>query len=253
MSSIVTISDLHLTRSHKKALKAWKSFLNSDVLKSADTIIFLGDIFDLMVGGKIQYLKQYDFFFVALLNLIKQGKRVIYLEGNHDFHLEKVFAHFQKENNLNGFQIKYYKDEFILNLGQKKILFCHGDIIDSKNESFKKWKNVYRSKYFKLFVNFLLPHFIIDLIGARASRNSKKRSSKYFNYDEFKDLYREGAVSLFEERDCNVIVAGHTHIIDDYHCGDKQYINNGFPARDMSCISISDQSVELISLTDSLV
>lgn len=51
---IVTISDVHIRPNCEKSYAVWENFLTHSKVKSADKIILLGDIFDLMIGEKHQ-------------------------------------------------------------------------------------------------------------------------------------------------------------------------------------------------------
>lgn len=248
--SIVTISDLHLKNNDQEAINLWKKFVFSKETAASQTIILLGDIFDLMIGGKSQYLDYYAFFFDSLKNLINSGKRIIYLEGNHDFHLERVFEEFIEKNNLDRKKFIYRKDEFEMKVFEKNYLFCHGDIIDHKNESFKKWKKIYRSKILEFIVNRVLPFHVIKRVGARASKNSKRRNRVKFNYEESKEKYREGANFVLSDRYIDIVISGHTHIKDYYETkNQKIYVNNGFPKRNKCFISIEKDGPRFVSLS----
>lgn len=249
--SIVSFSDLHYSHKYPESKRVWGLFCRHPKVMSANTVILLGDMFDLMIGGKKQYLDYYKDFFSDLKTFIQSGKKVIFVEGNHDFHIENVFKSFLKSNNLDVKLFEYYKDEFVIKCGEENILFCHGDIVDETNESFKKWKKIYRNKLFEFFTNYILPFFVIRKVGERASQDSKNRNSRAFNYDKSKQLYRNGAESVLNQFSVKILVTGHTHIIDKIKTGSGLYINNGFPQKDETFIEISSSGCELISLTGS--
>jgi UDP-2,3-diacylglucosamine hydrolase len=249
--SVVSFSDLHYSHKYPESKKVWKLFINHPRVKSAHTIILLGDIFDLMIGGKSQYIEYYQDFFQDLRAIIENGQKIIYVEGNHDFHLERVFSIFIKKYNLNPDLFVYKKDEFTLTIEGKKILFCHGDLVDSTNDAFKKWKSIYRNKIFQFLTNHMLPFYIIKKVGEKASDDSKQRNSRAFDYEKSKELYRHGAISILEENNIDYLVAGHTHIIDNYTNEYGLYINNGFPLKDGTFIEVGSSGCELVSLTGS--
>ena len=246
---IVTISDIHLTNSDHEAISLWEKFVYSKETSEADTVILLGDIFDLMIGEKNKYIKYYSFFFDSIKYLILSGKKIIYLEGNHDFHLNDVFNSFLKENKLDKTLFEYKKNEFYMNINQKRYLFCHGDIIDYENEGFKKWKKIYTSLPFKVLINKVLPFQALIKLGDKASQDSKKRNRKDFNYADALEKYRDGARYIFKKTSVDIIIAGHTHVKDEYRFdNDKIYLNNGFPKKHKCFISISDKGNQLIAL-----
>ena len=63
---IVSISDVHIKTTDDERAQILTSFLSSQDAKEADEIILLGDIFDLMVGNKFQYVDKYSEIFNRL-------------------------------------------------------------------------------------------------------------------------------------------------------------------------------------------
>ncbi len=249
--SVVSFSDLHYSHKYPKSKHIWSLFCREPKVQSAKTIVLLGDIFDLMIGAKTQYIDYYFDFFNDIKTFIEAGQKVIYVEGNHDFHLEKVFEKFLKKYKLDEDLFEYKKDEFIVEIDGKRILFCHGDLVDDTNESFKKWKSIYRNTAFEFFTNNILPFFFIKKIGEKASADSKQRNSRAFDYEKSKELYREGAERVLRNNRVDYLIAGHTHIIDNYQSVDGLYLNNGFPLKDKTFIEIEGGKCHLVSLVDS--
>jgi UDP-2,3-diacylglucosamine hydrolase len=247
---IATISDIHLTNNDLESIAIWESFVHSPYVAESTHVFLLGDIFDLMIGEKKEYLQHYAFFFDSIKYLILAGKKIVYLEGNHDFHLENTFDFFLKKNLLNKNLFEYKKDEFKINIGERTFLFCHGDIVDHDNEGFKKWKKIYRSSPFKVLLNRVLPFSAISYLGRKASNDSKKRNKKEFNYDKAKDKYRKGAEYILDSyTDVDVIIAGHTHVKDFYKLKTgKEYLNNGFPKIHKTFIAINQNSATLMKI-----
>src|SRR5690606_25850253 len=126
--------------------------------------IFLGDIFDLMVGPKYQYLEEFKFFFDKITELAKLNKKIIYIEGNHDFHIKPVFE------KLNSPNISVVKGAYQIEDSGKKILFEHGDELDFNNSSYKQWKKIYSSKIMELSLKYIFPYRMIRAIGNSASK-----------------------------------------------------------------------------------
>jgi UDP-2,3-diacylglucosamine hydrolase len=250
---ISCISDLHIRAENDKAHECLKTFINHPKVKDSQEVYFLGDIFDMMVGDQQKYLEQYNFFFKLLKSLIDQKIKVTYIEGNHDFHLENVFHTFKTKNNIKNEMLVYSKDEIEVVSNRKKYIFCHGDIVDSNNESFKKWKSIYRSLPFRILVNNIIPYSIAKKIGNKASSNSKKRNSKTFEYENSKQLYIEGAKEILKGMNSATLVGGHTHIVENIEFDKCQYINNGFPVRDNKFIYIENETAQLVNLRESSV
>lgn len=232
MKAFIT-SDLHIQTTSDDSAKFLNSFIKTALTHRPDRVYFLGDIFDYMVGEHSEYLNKYDFFYSGVRELIEAKIEVFYFEGNHDFHLKKVFEELIQRYNLNSDLIHYCQTSMVEELDGQKVWFGHGDVLDYNNKAYKRWKKVYTSKYMHTFVSNILSFKMVQKIGSWASQDSRNRKRKKFDYQSAKAKYRKGA-EILSANGFDIIVAGHTHIEDDFQGksknGDFQYLNNGFPA-----------------------
>lgn len=245
---ILAISDLHIVSEGDEAHQFYLKFIDLSLKSDAEIIVLLGDIFDIMVGEQKGYTEDYDWYFRSIEKLINADKKVYFFEGNHDFHLERIFCDvLKKSKNYNNFTYVKSAEKFVLD--GKTTYFMHGDDLDLDNEGYKRWKKIYSSTPFKLVVNKILPYWFVKYLGAKASKDSKHRNRPHFNYEEFKKKYREKAEKFFENNPTvDILVAGHTHIKDIYTINDKTYVNAGFPKRDNSYIQITKNSIEVLEI-----
>lgn len=243
-----TISDLHIKESGDLPSRLLEKFVNSKQVDESEVVFFLGDIFDFMVGNRSQYLKKYDFFFDTVLDLISKGKKVFYIEGNHDFHLEKIMDKFLITNNLTSYQFIHSKVSIAKTINDKKFFFSHGHEID-ENKSYQNWKNIYSSKPFKVFVDYILPFYFVERMGNKASKDSKKRGMKKFIYEKSQEMYRHGAKVLIEKEKIDFLFTGHTHIAENMKISSAYYINNGFPQHTNQFIYFNGNEPKLIELS----
>lgn len=229
------VSDIHVKNPKDKGASFLEKFLHLCEEHDVERIYFLGDIFDHMVGDHFQYIKKYYFFFESLKKLIKQGKEIYFFEGNHDFHLDGVFKYFFKTNELDDSLFTYSKGFVIHEFQDLKVWLGHGDDLDYLNNAYKRWKSIYTSNQFKFFISKILSFEILQKFGAWASRDSKRRGKKTFNFTAARNKYREGA-RVISQTGVDYIVAGHTHILENFseeYKGNKFiYLNNGFPIKD---------------------
>lgn len=227
------ISDLHIETPNDKASKIFLDFCRHPETLSAKKVIFLGDIFDLLIGEHSGYIEKYKFFFDEIITLLELGKEVIFIEGNHDFHFKKTITTYIKNTAKNPSAFRYLLGGEEILLNGEKYYYCHGYEVDYHNKYFKRWYNVYSSFVFKVFISNILPFFVIQKLGDWAAKNSKKRGKKAFDYDEMKEKYLEGAKALIAEKKLKGVIAGHTHVPELHiYENDTLYINNGFPVRD---------------------
>lgn len=246
------LSDLHINDPSGLEQKLFEAFCDSPYTQEASHVILLGDMFDFLVGEHQQYFTKYKNFFKKIIQLLDQKKKVIYLEGNHDFHIEETFKSYILEQSQYPQNFTYIKIGENIKLDNKTYRFCHGYEVDYNNESFRKWYNIYNSKPFKLLANKLFPYALINHIGDLASKNSKKRGKSTFNFDFAKKKYIAGAKSFIDELKVDGVICGHTHIQEMYIYPDKTiYLNCGLPKKDRNFLHYSEGEFKFISLAES--
>lgn len=250
---LCSISDIHISYNFPERLELFKSFCRSKEVKESEIIILLGDIFDHMTGNKNQYIIKHREYFEELLLLLRSNKKIYVVEGNHDFHTEKIYKkYFQNKLDYEHLQnYMHLKKDQSIKLNDKIIYFGHGDILDYDNLSYKKWKNIYSSWYFKLFVSYILPFFVIEKLGEFASGNSKKRNSKTFNRSKAKEKYQKGFKILCDNTEFDIAIMGHTHIEENFQFKSKRLLNNGFFPHSKQFVQVTESEARLIKLTES--
>jgi UDP-2,3-diacylglucosamine hydrolase len=244
--SISVISDIHITHEGDLGTKLLSDFLEHSLVQNSNTIIFLGDIFDIMVGGHKEYIEMYPTFFTGVQNLINAGKEVLYFEGNHDLHLENTF------NKIFSKNFELITTNKIITHKNKSIYFSHDDI-ELDNTQYRTFISVMRSVPFKFLLTKLIPLSYVKYLGEKASSASRKYSSNPVvdKYVE-KTFRRSARVKAMDGHD--FIISGHSHIKDLFKFKIKDrncvYANCGYLKKSKTFIHI-DTSVELISLVDS--
>ena len=249
---ISSISDIHLSPHHPERFQLFYSFCKSKEVIDSDLVILLGDIFDAMTGNKAQYSKKYQQFFEALGELLEKDKKIMIVEGNHDFHTDKIYGnYFKKFHPQKTHNYTHINQDTIIKSFGKNIYVGHGDILDYKNEAYKKWKKIYTSGWFRYLISYVFPFWLIEFLGNRASKNSKKRSRDSFNIDESRKLYRDGFKDLIKNQTIDIALTGHTHIEENIIINEKRLLNNGFFPATKSFIYISENDQKLVTLTES--
>jgi len=230
---IVAISDVHIKEPGDNAENLFVHFLRHPTVQSAEHIFLLGDIFDLVIGPHSQYFRRFPMFFNEIGELLKKGKKVYYVEGNHDFHLKKLFdRYFQVFPDIpkNHFQLQ---SEFVLQSGGKSIHLSHGDDIEIENFNYRVFKGIVTSPPVKFYANYLMPYFLIKSVGETASKLSRKRNNARYNKASdlavVEDKFRRSVEVFFKKKPFDVYVCGHSHVKDYYVSKHGfEYINNGY-------------------------
>ncbi len=251
MSTIVAISDVHIKESNDDAEKLIINFFDHPDVQSADEIYLLGDIFDLVIGPHSQYFASYPNFFKKLGELLKAGKKIRYIEGNHDFHLKYLFKNYFKvfpEIPEKNFELK---NEFISQSGGKSIHLSHGDDIEIENFGYKVFKFIVTSLPLRVYANYLMPYFLIKSVGEYASKKSRQRNNK--RYSKVSDLepvkikFQKSFEIFYQKRSFDIYVAGHSHVKDLYASKNNfLYVNNGYAQFSKSFIKIENGHVTFI-------
>jgi len=84
------ISDAHYSHQRGELLDFIKEIQSKQLVITQ--LILMGDIFDALFGG-IDFTYKVNQELIDLINKISLEIDVIYLEGNHDFNLSKIFPH----------------------------------------------------------------------------------------------------------------------------------------------------------------
>lgn len=247
------ISDVHVKTAGDPAEDLLLTFLRHPDVASSDVIFLLGDIFDLMIGPHSQYFVRYQAYFDEIKNLIKNGKHICYIEGNHDFHLKELYRKFfyiNKDLDSSLFSMSPYFEFYD---GGKKIYFAHGDDIELGNPGYKIFKSIVTSSPLRYYANYLMPHFLITAVGEYSAAASRKRNNKRYSTESdlapVKDNFRLSVETFFKVCPRQVMVLGHSHVKDYYLSPSGfEYINNGYAQHSKTYISIIDGNVGFKSL-----
>lgn len=232
---IAAISDVHVKKAHDEADKLLCKFLDHPEVRSADYVCLLGDIFDLMTGAHPEYLEEFAHLFEKMNELMMQKKKILFFEGNHDIHLEKLFQIKWKYGDFIPFQYP-----LIETIEGKTYYFSHGDEHEVDNEKYQSYKRFLLKPYMRFASNYLMPLSVLEFIGRRASSASRKKGYKQFDENVVKGRFRNGVQTTTQGK-YNFILGGHSHVQDMYNLNESSlYLNNGFALRTKTFILIDN-------------
>ncbi len=232
---ISAISDVHVKTPNDAADKLLCRFLDHPLVKKSDTIILLGDIFDLMCGPHEEYLKSFDHIFQKMEALAKSGKKVYFFEGNHDVHLKMLF----EKSSLNG-KVLLSQLPVIEEIEGKTYYFSHGDEHEIENLSYQRYKKMILSSPLKFVANHVMPYSVLSFLGERASKMSRKKGSKKFDAEGVRSKFRHG-VSKTTQGKYNFVLGGHSHVQDTFSITHgSTYLNNGYALNSKTFLYIED-------------
>lgn len=204
------VSDIHLRDINERNSVILLRFLHS-ILEDSDTthLFLLGDIFDLWVGDSDVFQTKFQALVDVIATLKQKGVEVVYFEGNHDLHVKNFWEE--------KFSIPVHVDFKVLPLGPFQVRMEHGDFINPDDTAYLKYREVIRSPQMQKVAQWL-PGIVLDELGIRASKLSRKKSSyeRRNSEAELRQMIREFALSKFQETPFDLIITGHMHIRDEF-------------------------------------
>lgn len=161
----IFLADAHL---HDPADRNYQLLLRflEELQGRVDVLCVLGDLFDFRVGLPALNFPEQEPVVEALSRLSRTGTRLIYLEGNHDFHLGAAFAR--------RIGAELYTRPVAVEIQTMRLLLCHGDLANPAD-----WR--YRLLYLILhnrgaaLVGRLLPAPLVQGLRRRLQRTSRAR------------------------------------------------------------------------------
>ncbi len=196
------IADSHYNL-NRQELKQFLLQLESKEIKTSQ-LFLMGVIFDFL-SYEIVFFKKQNQDIINLLNELSTQIEIVYLEGNHDFSLKKLFPHI--------LIVPRKQQPLYCNYQDKNVAISHGDIFTPFE--YNLYTSIIRNKIFLQFLNF------IDINNWLSKRVNdwllqKKICNKCTNFNDFSN-YR---ISLYP-LNIDLIIEGH------FHYGEQQskYIN----------------------------
>lgn len=238
----VAISDVHIKHTHDEASHLLIKFFNHPETKSSDKVFLLGDIFDLMCGPHLSYFDRFQDVFGEIEKLILDGKEIHYTEGNHDLHLSKLFA---KHPTLK--KIKIHKNPIQFETDGKIFYLSHGDEHELENLAYHRYMSIINSAPLTFVANYIMPLAVLDWVGNRASKISRRKGARHFDLEKVRHKFRSGVESKLQGK-VQVIIGGHSHVKDDYVSDGIRYINNGYAQNSKTFISMKDGDINFIPI-----
>lgn len=229
---IVVISDVHLGTYGCHANELC-DYLNSITPK---TLILNGDIIDIWQFRKRFFPSSHLRVLKTILNLATNGTKVYYLTGNHDDLLRR-FSDFHLDNIV-------LADKLILNIGDKKAWFFHGDIFDASIQNARWLAKLGGWGYDMLILINRMLNWGLERMGkerysiATAIKHGVKSAVKYIS--DFENVAAELAI----EQGYDFVVCGHIHQPQMRLVNNKKgvctYLNSGDWVESLSALENTD-------------
>jgi UDP-2,3-diacylglucosamine hydrolase len=197
----IFLADAHLKEPGDDNYKMLLRFLRN-LEGQVDTLFIMGDLFDFWLGFPSNPFRQFDAVLEALERLVTGGCRLVYFEGNHDFHLGDVFAKRLRAEILTG--------PVTITLQGKRLYLCHGDQINRGDRGYRFLRFILRSRPVAASVSCFPPAWAL-VVKDRLQR--KSRASYHVNNARWN--YREILMAFagrLQQQGVDGMVTGHFHL-----------------------------------------
>lgn len=198
-------ADVHLEvgPSGEKTLREFTEFLRQIDPEEFECTVILGDLFDFWFEYKHVVFSAYFDVLRAFADLHERGMAFHLICGNHDFWAGKFL-----EQHL-GFTIHH--DSYACVLGDKRVLFVHGDGTNPSDYGYRAFKYIARAPWAARLFRILHPDWAMGL-AQRVSHSSRRLLSPDDPSDSSEvAAMRKFAEGLLAAGDADVVFCGHTH------------------------------------------
>lgn len=197
----IFIADAHLKNPQDANYRSLVRFLDT-LPADTDTLYLLGDIFEFWIGHPRPVYSHYREIIDCLKGVRERGVRIVYFEGNHDFHLGSYFR--------DELQAEVYESGAVLEIGGKRVCLCHGDQVNRKDYRYRLFRLSLRNP----LVKALVPVFsrrLADHAAATLSRRSSKKHEERRTRWDYPAILEAFAGACFASG-CDAVITGHFHL-----------------------------------------
>ena len=162
------------------------------------TLFLLGDIFEFWMGYRHTVFAPYVPLLEALRRLRESGTEIVYVEGNHDFHMGPYFE------NVLGCRI--LPDGGPVDLDGRKVFIAHGDLVNPDDRGYRILRRFLRSRALRRLKNLIPPDWAWAVARWAGRRSRESRSERRAP----RSMLMAHAGELFAQG-CSAVVTGHFH------------------------------------------
>ncbi|MBP1728436.1 MAG: metallophosphoesterase [Deltaproteobacteria bacterium] len=196
----IFIADAHLGKPEDTNYRLLLRFLG-ELPGRTEMLVIAGDFFEFWLGDSPEPFPHYRPVLDALARVTRSGIKLIFLEGNHDFHLQRYFR--------SAFNADVFPESTVLTLDGKKLFICHGDLINMTDYGYRALRLLFRNPLTRLLARILpasVPAWIAVKLGSHSKGNHKAAAAKW-NPEK---LVRDFAADRFAAGN-DVVVTAHYH------------------------------------------
>ncbi|MDD2899868.1 MAG: UDP-2,3-diacylglucosamine diphosphatase [Desulfuromonadaceae bacterium] len=197
----IFIADAHLVSPDDVNFHLLLRFLR-ELEGNLDTLYIMGDLFDFWLGFPSHPFTQYDAVLDALERLTQSGCKLVYFEGNHDFHIGTIFSQRLKAEVHTGPAIKTVQG--------RRLYLCHGDQINREDHAYRLLRLLLRAPLVAAGVRHFPPAWAEKIRVRLQKRSRAGYTAKTARWDYRRILLDFGRSLL--SHGCDGLVTGHFHL-----------------------------------------
>jgi UDP-2,3-diacylglucosamine hydrolase len=197
----IFIADAHLASPEALNFRLLLRFLG-ELEGKLDTLYIVGDLFDFWLGFPSHPFTQYDAVLDALDRLVLRGCKLVYYEGNHDFHLGDIFSR--------RLHAEIHTGPSIESVQGKRLYICHGDQINREDHGYLLLRFLLRMSMVAAGVKHVPTAWaekIREVLQKRSRAGYLVKTSRW----DYRQILLDFAGTV-QKKGCDGLVAGHFHL-----------------------------------------
>ena len=197
----IFLADAHLGTPVDRNYRLLLQFL-AELKGNTETLFIMGDLFDFWLGFPSNPFRQYDAVLDALRSLLASGCRLVYFEGNHDFHLGHVFRE--------RLGAEIHTGPAILTVQGRRLFLCHGDQINAADHGYRLLRRLLHNQFIATAVAHFPPKLAVRIKERLQHTSRAAYPAKLARWD-YRAIVRDFA-RILQRQGCDGLVTGHFHL-----------------------------------------
>ena len=199
MRHCLFLGDAHILPEDRDFQARLSSFLLS-LDGTFDHLFILGDLFEFWFGfAGYPFQREYGRVLDALRELVSQGMRLVYFEGNHDFNMGPIFS--------DELRASIYPDEYHFEVDGRRWFVTHGDLASARGFRYRMYRKFIRSRLTYGLIGFLGPSLVLRGAGKLGALSHQVyHTPQAYNQERYSAYVNEQF-----SRGYDVVIMGHTH------------------------------------------
>jgi UDP-2,3-diacylglucosamine hydrolase len=164
-------------------------------------LVLLGDIFDFWLGYRHTVFAPYVPLLEELRRQREAGTELIFVEGNHDFHMGPFFSEF--------LDCRILPDGGELQLDGRRVFIAHGDLINPGDKAYRLLRKTLRSRLSRALLPLIPPDLAWSVARWASGLSSRKKGRRQAFLPE------KALLAFAEERFAegfDTVITGHFHV-----------------------------------------